>query len=29
MGFLLVSHDMDLVDTICDDRIYLKDINGA
>ena len=27
MGFLLVSHDMDLVDTICDDRIYLKDIN--
>ena len=29
MGFLLVSHDMDLVDTICDDRLYLKDINGA
>ena len=29
MGFLLVSHDMDLVDTICDDRIYLKDINGV
>ena len=29
MGFLLVSHDMDLVDAICDDRIYLKDINGA
>ena len=28
MGFLLVSHDMDLVDTICDDKIYLKDING-
>jgi peptide/nickel transport system ATP-binding protein len=27
MGFLLVSHDMDLVDTICDDKIYLKDIN--
>ena len=27
MGFLLVSHDMDLVDTICDDVIYLKDIN--
>ena len=25
MGFLLVSHDMDLVDTICDDKIYLKD----
>lgn len=29
MGFLLVSHDMDLVDTICDDKIYLKDINGV
>ena len=28
MGFLLVSHDMDLVDTICDDKIYFKDING-
>ncbi len=28
MGFLLVSHDMDLVDTICDNKIYLKDING-
>ena len=27
MGFLLVSHDIDLVDTICDDKIYLKDIN--
>ena len=27
MGFLLVSHDMDLVDVICDDKIYLKDIN--
>ena len=27
MGFLLVSHDMDLVNTICDDVIYLKDIN--
>ena len=27
MGFLLVSHDMDLVDTICDDTIYLKDLN--
>ena len=26
MGFLLVSHDMDLVETICDDKIYLKDI---
>ena len=29
MGFLLVSHDMDLVDTICDEKIYLKDINDA
>ncbi len=29
MGFLLVSHDMDLVETICDDKIYLKDINGV
>jgi len=29
MGFLVVSHDMDLVNTICDDKIYLKDINGA
>ena len=28
MGFLLVSHDMDLVDTICDEKIYLKDINA-
>ena len=28
MGFLLVSHDMDLVNTICDDVIYLKDINN-
>lgn len=28
MGFLLVSHDMDLVDTICDDVIYFDDING-
>ena len=28
MGFLLVSHDMDLVDTICDDKIY-KDIKGV
>lgn len=27
MGFLLVSHDMDLVETICDDKLYLKDIN--
>ena len=29
MGFLLVSHDRDLVNTICDDIIYLKDINGV
>ena len=29
MGFLLVSHDMDLVDTICDDKIYFKDIKGV
>ena len=28
MGFLLVSHDMDLVNTICDDVIYFDDING-
>ena len=28
MGFLFVSHDMDLVDTICDEKIYFKDING-
>ena len=28
MGFLLVSHDMDLVETICDEKIYLKDINA-
>jgi len=28
MGFLLVSHDMDLVNTICDDIIYFEDING-
>ena len=27
MGFLLVSHDMDLVNTICDEVIYLKDLN--
>ncbi|WP_406536239.1 ABC transporter ATP-binding protein [Methanobrevibacter sp.] len=27
MGFMLVSHDMDLVNTICDEVIYLKDIN--
>ena len=29
MGFLLVSHDMDLVNTICDDIIYFEDINGV
>ena len=29
MGFLLVSHDMPLVEAICDEKIYLKDINGA
>ena len=29
MGFLLVSHDMDLVNTICDEVIYLKDLNHA
>ena len=29
MGFVLVSHDMDLVNTICDEVIYLKDINGV
>ncbi len=28
MGMLLVSHDMPLVETICDEIIYLKDING-
>lgn len=28
MGFLLVSHDMDLVNVICDDIIYFEDING-
>ena len=28
MGFLLVSHDMPLVETICDEKIYLKDINN-
>jgi peptide/nickel transport system ATP-binding protein len=28
MGFLLVSHDMDPVNTICDDVIYFNDING-
>jgi peptide/nickel transport system ATP-binding protein len=29
MGLLLVSHDMPLVDKICDEVIYFKDINGA
>ena len=29
MGFLLVSHDMPLVETICDEKIYFKDINGV
>ena len=29
MGFLRVSHDMPLVETSCDEKIYLKDINGA
>ena len=28
MGMLIVSHDMPLVDRICDEVIYLKDING-
>ena len=28
MGMLIVSHDMPLVETICDEIIYLKDING-
>ena len=28
MGFILVSHDMPLVETICDEKIYLKDINN-
>ena len=28
MGFLLVSHDMPLVEKICDEKIYLKDINN-
>ena len=27
MGFMLVSHDMDLVNTICDDIVYLKNLN--
>lgn len=29
MGMLLVSHDMPLVDKICDEVIYFKDINGV
>lgn len=29
MGFLLVSHDMPLVEEICDEIIYLDDINGV
>jgi peptide/nickel transport system ATP-binding protein len=29
MGFLLVSHDMPLVETICDEKIYFKDISGV
>ncbi|WP_299525894.1 ABC transporter ATP-binding protein [uncultured Methanobrevibacter sp.] len=28
IGLLIVSHDLDLIDTICDDKIYLKDINN-
>ena len=28
IGLLIVSHDMDLIDTVCDDKIYLKDINN-
>ena len=27
MGFLVVSHDTSLIETICDEKIYLKDIN--
>ncbi len=29
MGFLLVSHDMPLVEAICDEKVYFKDINGV
>ena len=29
MGFLLVSHDMPLVEAICDEKIYFKDINNV
>lgn len=28
IGLLIVSHDLDLINTICDDKIYLKDINN-
>lgn len=28
MGLLVVSHDKDLIDVICDDVIFLKDINN-
>ncbi len=28
MGLLIVSPDLDLIDTICDDKINLKDINN-
>ena len=28
IGLLIVSHDMNLIDTVCDDKIYLKDINN-
>ena len=27
MGFIVVSHDTSLIETICDEKIYLKDIN--
>ena len=29
IGLLIVSHDMNLIETICDDKIYLKDINNV
>ena len=29
IGLLMVSHDMNLIETICDDKIYLKDINNV
>lgn len=29
VGLLFVSHDMDLVNTICDDVLYLKDISDV